>query len=259
MNVENRLGIELSDKLSTGSKLRNEENGSLLVGSVNGSETVVSEMRLSCVVTEEMSRTPKMSTAPDGGFNGSLLSLFVKLAGKAGFCSKAEVPNGLMGRNCGRSTGTSVLPDPVELNTLFTSPLFQESKEVSGLLLPGKSKVCISLVLLGSGISGKEPASILFERDPEDFLDCVCGQISKEESEMLLLGKLKVGNPLLVILGNLGREPSLILADLIGSPGVLINGISVQTSGLAVVVATSRRTGKFLSGLAVVVAISRRT
>lgn len=54
--------------------------------------------------------------------------------------------------------------------------------------------------------------------------------LPKEESEMLLLGKLKVGNPLLVILGNLGREPSLILADLIGSPGGLINGISVQTS-----------------------------
>lgn len=54
--------------------------------------------------------------------------------------------------------------------------------------------------------------------------------LPKEESEMLLRGKLKVGNPLLVILGNLGREPSLILADLIGSPGGLINGISVQTS-----------------------------
>lgn len=46
------------------------------------------------------------------------------------------------------------------------------------MLLPGKGKVGLSLVLLGSGISGKEPASILFERDPEDFLDCVCGQIS---------------------------------------------------------------------------------
>lgn len=59
--------------------------------------------------------------------------------------------------------------------------------------------------------------------------------LPKEESEMLLLGKLKVGNPLLVILGNLGREPSLILADLIGSPGGFFNGfsldsISVQTS-----------------------------
>lgn len=54
--------------------------------------------------------------------------------------------------------------------------------------------------------------------------------LPEEESEMLLLGKLKVGNPLLVILGNLGREPSLILADLIGSPEGFLDSISVQTS-----------------------------
>lgn len=46
------------------------------------------------------------------------------------------------------------------------------------MLLPGKGKVGISLFVLGSGNSGKEPASILFERSPEDSLDCVCGQIS---------------------------------------------------------------------------------
>lgn len=54
--------------------------------------------------------------------------------------------------------------------------------------------------------------------------------LPKEESEMLLLGKLKVGNPLLVILGNLGGEPSLILADLIGSPEGFLDSISVQIS-----------------------------
>lgn len=54
--------------------------------------------------------------------------------------------------------------------------------------------------------------------------------LPEEESEMLLLGKLKVGNPLLVILGNLGREPSLILADLTGSPEGFLDSISVQTS-----------------------------
>lgn len=233
MNVENRLGIELSDKLSTGSKLRNAENGSLLVGSVNGSKIVVSEMRLSCVVTEELSLTPKMSTVLVGGSNRRFLSLSVKLAGKAG----TEGPNELIGRNCGTSTGTSVLPN-AELNTLSASPLFQESKELSGLDLPGKGKVGISLVLLVSGNSGKEPASILFERDPEDN------------------GKGKVGISLVLLdSGNSGKEPALILFErdpedsldcvcgqcLVGSPEGFLDRISGQTSGLAVVVAISLR------------------
>lgn len=54
--------------------------------------------------------------------NRRFLSLSVKLAGKAG----TEGPNELIGRNCGTSTGTSVLPN-AELNTLSASPLFQES------------------------------------------------------------------------------------------------------------------------------------
>lgn len=54
--------------------------------------------------------------------NRRFLSLFVKLAGKAG----TEGPNELIGRNCDTSTGTSVLPN-AELNTLSASPLFQES------------------------------------------------------------------------------------------------------------------------------------
>lgn len=62
--------------------------------------------------------------------------------------------------------------------------------------LPGKGKVGISLVLLGSGNSGKEPASILFERDPEDN------------------GKGKVGISLVLLdSGNSGKEPALILFE----------------------------------------------
>lgn len=65
--------------------------------------------------------------------NRRFLSLFVKLAGKAG----TEGPNELIGRNCGTSTGTSVLPN-AELNTLSASPLFQESGKLIEFWLKSK-------------------------------------------------------------------------------------------------------------------------
>lgn len=98
---------------------------------------------------------------------------------------------------------------------------------MSGLDLPGKGKAGISLVLLGSGNSGKEPASILFERDPENN------------------GKGKVGISLVLLdSGNSGKEPALILFErdpedsldcvcgqcLVGSPEGFLDRISGQTS-----------------------------
>lgn len=54
--------------------------------------------------------------------------------------------------------------------------------------------------------------------------------LPNEVSGMLLLGKLKVGNPLLVILGNCGKEPPLILTELICSPEGSLDRISGQIS-----------------------------
>lgn len=49
----------------------------------------------------------------------------------------------------------------------------------------------------------------------------------EEELEMFLFGKLKVGNLLLVILGNFGRELLLIFVDLIGSLEGFLDSIFV--------------------------------
>lgn len=109
----------------------------------------------------------------------------------------------------------------------YTGKNHTNQKELSGLDLPGKGKVGISLVLLGSGNSGKEPASILFERDPEDN------------------GKGKVGISLVLLdSGNSGKEPAFILFErdpedsldcvcgqcLVGSPEGFLDRISGQTS-----------------------------
>lgn len=47
-----------------------------------------------------------------------------------------------------------------------------------GLLLSGNLEVGNSFRVLGTDISGKGAALILFELSPGDFLDCDCGQVT---------------------------------------------------------------------------------